>query len=775
MAIELKIFSLKWYLDHNSDVAAAVAQGLVDAFQHFEQYGKAEGRSMGPLFDVDLYLEQNPDVAAAVARGETTAYDHFMQYGGGEGRAPSALFDEAFYLLQNPDVAAAVQAGAMTAVQHFLAYGQSEPRPFNPSIDLGAYLQANPDIAEAVQNGFISAMEHLMVYGAGEARDLGNGVNLGVFANDSTFQQALSSGDITGALQRVGEVAPFLPTFQSPAGWTPPPDTPIPLDFVPPEGLQLVIPPTVVVPPDVVLPPVFTPPAPPGPTPGGGGGGGTTFTVTVDGGVVEFGGNATGNISMTVEDDVVVFSGGGIRVATELKLSADSTFEIHVSKNQKLTVVGSVLDEKGVKFSGDGLVDIKDITIAESSVSEGVSNFAKVNVDLSKVLLPNIDDRIAMGDTTPIILVNGTEVDFIKASWVYFDQKYYSGWPDAWENYYNTPLNEAKANLALLYVSYLEKGGSPDPFLSFVAKTAVSAGQQTRSQSVHDNILGELTSAALRDRGLIEEYGKLAGAYTERPWIDGVYSNAYINNHKEALRFDYDKGWVRGDYIRNFVGVIDETAVNEVNGVDQLYFGSGNTVTNFSIARHEGAGIELALKAKLRLGPDEYKPDASDGIPVYTVPSGAGNVASWGSPAAWSFDFSVATGLNKSGQKLDGFDFILSVDVDPSENKDFIQFKLLKENEADPGSRAWVLLQKNGSYDFTAGFDYAQKTYADVNELVSQNSVNLGFDFIKEKLPQDYVFGEGEFDIRLDAYDIESGLKVIGNQIKVLVEEHLPA
>ncbi|WP_442595295.1 hypothetical protein ACSBPU_02470 [Parapusillimonas sp. JC17] len=341
MATELKIFSLKWYLDHNPDVAAAVAQGLVDAFQHFEQYGKAEGRSMGPLFDVDLYLEQNPDVAAAVARGETTAYDHFMQYGGGEGRAPSALFDEAFYLLQNPDVAAAVQAGAMTAVQHFLAYGQSEPRPFNPSIDLGAYLQANPDIAEAVQNGFISAMEHLMVYGAAEGRDLGNGVNLGVFANDNTFQQALSSGDITGALQRVGEVAPFLPTFQPPVGWTPPSDTPIPLDFVPPMGVQLVIPPTVVVPPDVVLPPVFTPPAPPGPTQGGGGGAGSpTFTVSSDsGGNLIFEGTATGDIKFIASATGGMFERSGVKASYDF---ADGETAIVLSVG-----AGSVVEANG--------------------------------------------------------------------------------------------------------------------------------------------------------------------------------------------------------------------------------------------------------------------------------------------------------------------------------------------------------------------------------------------------------------------------------------------
>lgn len=306
------LFNEKWYLDHNPDVARAVEQGLFSAQDHFQLYGQNEGRAPGPLFDPDLYLAQNPDVAAAVQRGETSAYEHFVNWGIDEERAPIALFDLDFYLLQNPDVAAAVQAGQAGAVRHFLTYGQGEPRFINPFIDLGAYLRANGDVAGAAQRGDMSALEHLMLYGVHEGRDLGNGVTLDIFKNDAAFNQALAAGDADAALQRMAAVAPFLPTFQPPANWTPAPDTPIVTDFVPPNGMKLVVPDGVVVPEGMVLPDVYEQPSVPddqgGPPP--------TFTVHVASGgtpdVVTFGGSATGDIVLTINGGEGSFSRGGV-------------------------------------------------------------------------------------------------------------------------------------------------------------------------------------------------------------------------------------------------------------------------------------------------------------------------------------------------------------------------------------------------------------------------------------------------------------------------------
>src|SRR5690606_19271694 len=149
-------------------------------------------------------------------------------------------FDEAFYLQQNPDVAQAIADGTMqSGAQHFVLFGYQEARAINPAIDLGKYLVANPDVNQAAASGLISVFDHLMQYGVNESRDLGNGVTLADFANDPPFTQALSTANIDDALARVLAVAPFIPTFQRPGGWTPAPNTPIPVDFVPPEGSDL--------------------------------------------------------------------------------------------------------------------------------------------------------------------------------------------------------------------------------------------------------------------------------------------------------------------------------------------------------------------------------------------------------------------------------------------------------------------------------------------------------------------------------------------------------
>lgn len=270
----LRLFNAEWYLAQNPDVAAAVDAGLLTAEEHFRLFGNAEGRSPGPLFDTQYYLTANPDVAAAVAQGLMSAYEHFVQFGASENRPPLSLFDTQVYLTHSPDVAQAIAAGAFSAIEHFLLFGHAEGRIISPFIDLGAYTRANLDIAAAVTagGGQFDVMSHLLKYGVGEGRDLGNGVNLGIFADDPAFQAALGNGSPQTALERVGEVAPFLPSFVSPPGWTPPPDTPIPLDFIPPEGTRLVVPPGVIVPPGTVLPDTFqpiTPPAPPRPQPDG--------------------------------------------------------------------------------------------------------------------------------------------------------------------------------------------------------------------------------------------------------------------------------------------------------------------------------------------------------------------------------------------------------------------------------------------------------------------------------------------------------------------------
>ncbi|EIC20101.1 hypothetical protein [Thiorhodovibrio frisius] len=257
----LNFFDPTFYLQNNPDVAAAVAAGVMTAEEHFEQFGQYENRSPHPFFDADYYLQENPDVAEAVANGIMTAYEHFVAFGAQEQRQPSPLLDPEFYLQQNPDVAAAVQEGAIDFFTHFMFFGRTngELRSPVPGIDLKAYAEANPDVGEAAARGELNLVDHLFSHGFEEGRDLGNGINLGDFANDPEFQAALASGNAMAALARVNEVAPFMPSFVPPAGWTPPADLPIPIDFVPLDGMRLVVPEGVEVPAGTVLPDTFEP------------------------------------------------------------------------------------------------------------------------------------------------------------------------------------------------------------------------------------------------------------------------------------------------------------------------------------------------------------------------------------------------------------------------------------------------------------------------------------------------------------------------------------
>jgi hypothetical protein len=85
-----------------------------------------------------------------------------------------------------------------------------------------------------------------------------------------------------------------------------------------------------------------------------------------------------------------------------------------------------------------------------------------------------------------------------------------------------------------------------------------------------------------------------------------------------------------------------------------MFYGTGNSNDGFNIVRHEGAGVELALKAK-EFGPNGGDYGASDrqlidGVLHYYVDAGA-------SPdnagrADWSFDY-AATVLAAGATRID--------------------------------------------------------------------------------------------------------------------------
>ncbi len=81
-------FDTNYYMKHNPDVAVLVYRNEVTPFEHFARAGGVIGRTPSPYFEQTSYLAANPDVQAAVARGVfVSAYDHFVNYGIAEGRS----------------------------------------------------------------------------------------------------------------------------------------------------------------------------------------------------------------------------------------------------------------------------------------------------------------------------------------------------------------------------------------------------------------------------------------------------------------------------------------------------------------------------------------------------------------------------------------------------------------------------------------------------------------------------------------------------------------
>lgn len=236
-------FDEEYYLRKNPDVAQSLSRAdspVTTGYEHFALFGMREGRNPSVFFDTPYYIAQNPDVSAVVTAGTTTAYEHFVNYGNKEIRSPTAFFDASWYLANNTDVAVPVYRGELTAYGHAFASGFNEIRHMTPFFSPTAYVMANTDVGTAVQLGHASPLRHFAEYGVAESRSLGNGIELSWFLQDTTFTRAVFTGDFTAAFARVSAVAPFLPSFQKPDGYSYAATLSPPEDFI--STISLVIP-----------------------------------------------------------------------------------------------------------------------------------------------------------------------------------------------------------------------------------------------------------------------------------------------------------------------------------------------------------------------------------------------------------------------------------------------------------------------------------------------------------------------------------------------------
>jgi len=176
--IEKSLYNAEYYAKANEDVAVALNNDPEALYQHWLNYGKAEGRNASMVFNAKYYLEVNQDVAAVVgAENYTGAYEHFVTSGLLEGRESSPVFSVTYYLQANTDVANAFNNDYVMAAQHFNESAIAEGRSGSGNFDYTVYRACNTDVGELYGDYVQGYYIHYINHGRAEGRTGGLGVN----------------------------------------------------------------------------------------------------------------------------------------------------------------------------------------------------------------------------------------------------------------------------------------------------------------------------------------------------------------------------------------------------------------------------------------------------------------------------------------------------------------------------------------------------------------------------------------------------------------------
>ncbi len=163
---------------------------------------------------------------------------------------------------------------------------------------------------------------------------------------------------------------------------------------------------------------------------------------------------------------------------------------IVVGQDTNVTIDFARLKGIGLDFQANGSLNLTGITFKTADVASD-SKF-DLGQDLDAIISELIKER-GITDTIDALTINGNKADAFKAIWDHLDDNY---------SYYNTAVNDAFIDLGIAYAAYLKKGGAP---LTDIVKYQADSASDTdavpeRSQSLHDNILGNFDEASITDK-----------------------------------------------------------------------------------------------------------------------------------------------------------------------------------------------------------------------------------------------------------------------------------
>lgn len=155
------------------------------------------------IFDKNWYAAANPDVVQALGTSERALRDHYENFGKREGRSPSSLFDPTFYLNSYPDLKAAFGNNYVAAYDHFLAHGLYENRQGSPHYNISVYKQNYQDLRNAFgtdNSNNWKYLQHWLQHGQYEKRNALTAIsasNSSPTAAASTQSSSSSMSDVT--------------------------------------------------------------------------------------------------------------------------------------------------------------------------------------------------------------------------------------------------------------------------------------------------------------------------------------------------------------------------------------------------------------------------------------------------------------------------------------------------------------------------------------------------------------------------------------------------
>lgn len=145
--IEVYLFDADVYYNLYGDLQRAFKKGDTAALKnHWEKFGKSEGRKASLFFDPIWYLNNNADLKRAYGSDYVQAYDHFVKFGFKEGRSGSPIFNARTYLNLHADLKKAFNTDYLAAVNHFKKFGVNEQRRASDLLDIKAYLAKYPSV-----------------------------------------------------------------------------------------------------------------------------------------------------------------------------------------------------------------------------------------------------------------------------------------------------------------------------------------------------------------------------------------------------------------------------------------------------------------------------------------------------------------------------------------------------------------------------------------------------------------------------------------------------